>query len=635
MSLSRCRALVAVAAVVVLSLPSLAQPKAPSITLAVDASEAPRKIFHARLTIPATPGTLTLYYPKWIPGEHAPDGPIVDVAGLKFTANGQALNWRRDLQDMFTIHVEVPAGVSSVQASLDYLSPAADRGFSGAASATARMTVVSFNQVLLYPKSWPADQITYTASLRLPPGWKFGTALPIANQSGDELQFKPVSLYTLVDSPVIAGEYLKVVPLSPAGEYPPQEMDVAADSAAALDPPAEVWQQYRNLATQAYALFGARHYRDYHFLYSLSDHVAHFGLEHHESDDSRVGERGLVDADERKLDAGLLPHEYVHSWNGKYRRPADLTTPDYQKPMITTMLWVYEGLTSYLGDVLTARSGLWTAQDYRDSLAMIGAELDHRPGRTWRDLQDTNDAAQLLYFSSEAWDSWRRSTDFYDEGVLDWLWADVIIRQQTHNQKSLNDFCRLFYAGSTPQPNQAPMVKPYTFDELANALNQIAPYDWRGFWHERLTTHAAHAPLGGIEGSGWRVVYTDTPSEMSRLQEQARKTINAEYAVGLLLRGEDGTIIDTVHGGLAANAGIGPGMKVIAVNGRKFAPEVWHDALKATKTASGPLQLLVENTDYFTTYSLNYHGGEMYPHLVRENNQPDLLSDIVQALPAK
>jgi predicted metalloprotease with PDZ domain len=631
MSLSRCRALVAAFAVVVLSLPSFSQSKAPSITLAVDANEAPRKIFHARLTIPATPGTLTLYYPKWIPGEHAPDGPIVDLAGLKFTANGQTLNWRRDLQDMFTIHVAVPAGATSVQASLDYLSPAAERGFSGAASATARMTVVSFNQVLLYPKGWPADQITYTASLRLPAGWKFGTALPIANQSGDEVQFKRVSLYTLVDSPVIAVEYLKVVPLTSAGEYPPQEMDVAADSAAALEAPAEVWQQYRNLATQAYPLFGARHFRDYHFLYSLSDHVAHFGLEHHESDDSRVGERGLVDADERKLDAGLLPHEYVHSWNGKYRRPADLTTPDYQKPMITTMLWVYEGFTSYLGDVLTARSGLWTPQDYRDSLAMIGAELDHRPGRTWRDLQDTNDAAQLLYFSSEAWDSWRRSTDFYDEGVLDWLWADVIIRQQTHNQKSLNDFCKLFYAGATPQPNQAPMVKPYTFDELVNALNQIAPYDWPGFWHERLTTHAAHAPLGGIEGSGWRVVYTDTPSEMSKLTDQDRKVINAEYSVGLELK-DDGTIVDTVHGGLAANAGIGPGMKVIAVNSRKFAPEVWHDALKATKTASGPLQLLVENTDYFTTYSLNYHGGEMYPHLERETSQPDLLSDIIQAL---
>jgi len=635
MSLPRCRALVAVIVVLVFSLPSLAQPKAPSITLAVDAREAPRKIFHAQLTVPATPGTLTLYYPKWIPGEHAPDGPIVDLAGLKFTGNGQTLNWRRDLTDMFTIHVEVPAGVSSVEASLDYLSPAGERGFSESASATARMTVVSWNQVLLYPSGFPADQISYSASLRLPAGWKFGSALPVASHNGDEIHFKPTSLYTLVDSPVIAGEYLKVVPLSPAGEYPQHEMDIAADSAAALDAPPEVWQDYRNLVSQAYALFGARHYRDYHFLYSLSNHVAHFGLEHHESDDSRVGEDGLTNPSERSLVAGLLPHEYVHSWNGKYRRPADLSTPDYEKPMVTTMLWVYEGLTSYLGDVLTARSGLWTPQQYREELAMIGAMLDHSPGRTWRDLQDTNDAAQILYFAPEQWSSWRRSTDFYDEGVLDWLWADIIIRQQTHNQKSLNDFCKLFYAGATPQPNHAPMVKPYTFEELMNALNQIAPYDWRGFWHERLTTHAVHAPLGGIEGSGWRVVYTDTPSEMSKLEEQERKAIDAEYSVGLLLRAEDGTVIDTVHGGLAATAGIGPGMKLIAVNGRKFTPEVWHDALKATKAANGPLKLLIENTDYFTTYSLNYHGGEMYPHLEREASQPDLLSDIIRALPAK
>jgi len=634
MYLPRCRALVAVIAVLIFSLPSLAQSKAPSLTLAVDATEAPRKIFHARLTIPASPGTLTLYYPKWIPGEHAPDGPVVDLAGLKFTGNGQTLNWRRDLTDMYTIHVEVPAGVTTVEASLDYLSPAGERGFSEAASATARMTVVSWNQVLLYPSGWPADQITYTASLRLPEGWKFGSALPVAGHSGNEINFQPASLYTLVDSPVIAGEYLKVVPLSPAGEYPPHEMDIAADSAAALDAPPEVWQDYRNLVSQAYALFGARHYRDYHFLYSLSNHVAHFGLEHHESDDSRVGEDGLVNPGERKLVAGLLPHEYVHSWNGKYRRPADLTTPDYEKPMVTTMLWVYEGLTSYLGDVLTARSGMWNPQEFREELAMTGAMLDHSPGRTWRNLQDTNDSAQVLYFSPPQWSSWRRSVDFYPEGVLDWLWADVIIRQQTHNQKSLNDFCKLFYAGPTPQPNQEPMVKPYTFDDLVNALNQVAPYDWRGFWHERLTTHAAHAPLGGIEGSGWRVVYTDTPSEMSKLAEQNRKSINAEYSVGLALR-DDGTIVDAVQGMLAANAGIGPGMQVVAVNGRKFTPEVWHDALKATKTASGPLQLLIENTDYFTTYSLNYHGGEMYPHLERETGQPDLLSDIVKALPAK
>src|SRR5690348_10417576 len=309
------------------------------------------------------------------------------------------------------------------------------------------MTVVSFNQVLLYPKGWPADQISYTASLRLPPGWQFGTALPIANQSGDEIQFKPVSLYTLVDSPVIAGEYLKVVPLTTAGEYPPQEMDIAADSAAALDAPAEVCQQYRNLAAQAYALFGARHYRDYHFLFTLSDHVAHFGLEHHESDDSRLGERVLEEPDAGRPMGGLLAHEFVHSWNGKFRRPADLSPPYYEAPMKTDLLWVYEGLTDYLGNVLAARSGLWTQDQYHQYLANIAANLGPgRPGRTWRPLLDTAVAVPGIGYAP-GWINWRRGTDYYPEGDLVWLEVDTIIHRVTNGQKTIADFLKSFYGG--------------------------------------------------------------------------------------------------------------------------------------------------------------------------------------------
>ncbi|MFZ0801867.1 MAG: M61 family peptidase, partial [Terriglobales bacterium] len=333
-------------------LPALAQKSstAPAITIAVDASNAPRRIFHADLTIPAAPGTLTLYYPKWIAGEHGPTGPIEELTGLKFSANGQTLAWRRDLLDGWTFHVDVPQGVSLVKASLDYIAPVSDGGiYTGGMSATEKMTVLNWNTVVLYPANWTTDELTYTASLRLPAGWKFGTPLPVASHGGAEITFSPASLTTLVDSPVIAGEYLRVVPLA---ENPHQEMDIAADSAAALDAPAEVLDDYKAVTDQAFKLFGARHFRDYHFLYSLSDHVAHFGLEHHESNDSRVDERGLVDPEHRLLDAGLLTHEYVHSWNGKYRRPADLATPDYEKPMQTDLLWVYEGLTSYLGDLL-------------------------------------------------------------------------------------------------------------------------------------------------------------------------------------------------------------------------------------------------------------------------------------------
>jgi predicted metalloprotease with PDZ domain len=485
---------------------SNAAPAAPHITIALDATDAPRKILHAQLTIPASPGTLTLYYPKWIPGEHAPSGPAVDLTGLKFTGNGQFLKWRRALDDNWTVRVEVPTGVQEIHASLDFVSEVeTEQGlFSAGASATAKMAVISWNQVLLYPKGWTADQITYSASVRFPSGWKFGTPLPVASQSGDEVRFNPVSLYTLVDSPIITGEYFKVVPLNP-GQDPPAELDIAADSAIALEPPAEVWDHYKNLVKQAGALFGATHYRDYHFLFSLSDHVAHFGLEHHEANDSRASERTLIDPEMRELEAALLSHEYTHSWNGKYRRPADLTTTDYQQTMQDDLLWVYEGLTENYGDVLAARSGLWTPEQYRQHLAEVAARMDMRPGRTWRNLQDTADAAAQLYYAPHQWDSWRRDVDYYDEGELDWLWADTIIREQSKGAKSLDDFCKLFHGG----PSTPPMVKTYTFDDVVNTLNQVVPYDWRGFWTERLTNHGPGGPLGGVENSGWKVVYNE------------------------------------------------------------------------------------------------------------------------------
>ena len=599
---------------------------APNINLSVDATEAPRKIFHSQLTIPASPGTLTLYYPKWIPGEHAPSGPVIDTAGIKFTGNGQILKWRRSLDDGWTFNVEVPAGVNEIHATLDFLSETQEEGaYTSGRSATAKLAVISWNQLLLYPKGWTADQINFTATLRLPSGWKFGTPLPVASQNGDEIHFSTTSLYTLVDSPVLTGEYLKAVPLN-QGQTPAVELDVAADSAVALEPPSDVWDNYRNVVKQAATLFGATHYRDYHFLYTLSDHVAHFGLEHHESNDSRTDERTLIDPQLRMLHGALLTHEYVHSWNGKYRRPADLTTPDYEQNMRDDLLWVYEGLTEYLGDLLAARSGIWTPDQYRDNLAHVAAMLDHHTGRVWSNLQDTADFAPELYFAPHQWESWRRSTDFYEEGELDWLWADAIIREQSKGKKSIDDFCHLFHGA----PSTPPMVKTYTFDDVVNALNQIVPYDWRGFWTQRLTTHDPHAPFGGIEGSGWKVVYDETRSEMMRAREEDYREIDASYSIGLQIK-DDGEVVDAIEGMLAARAGIGPAMKVVAVNGRRFTPQVFRDALAAGKNSKEPLQLLVENTDYFRTFGLDYHDGEKYPHLVRDESKPDLLTDIVRA----
>lgn len=601
------------------------------IILAVDASQAPQKLLHAKLTIPATPGPLTLLYPKWIPGEHGPTGPITDFSGLKFMAAGRTISWRRDDVDMYTFHLDVPAGANAVEASLDFVSPVAGQaGFSGGASATAKMMVVSWNQLLLYPSGFSAEQLTYKASLRLPAGWSFGTPLPLARAGQTEnIEFAPATLYTLVDSPVIAGEFYRRITLTPSAVQPQVVMDIAADSAAALAMSPEVETFHKNLVKEAVALFGAQHYRDYHFLFSLSDRVAHFGLEHHEANDSRAAERSLINDNLRKLMAGLLPHEYVHSWNGKYRRPAGLSTPDYQQPMKGELLWVYEGLTTYLGNVLTARSGLWNAEQYRDVLALTAAAMAHRVGRKWRSLQDTAVAAQILYLSPIQWSSWRRSVDFYPESDLIWLEADTIIRQQTQGQKSLDDFCRLFHGGANNPADVAPTVKPYTFEDVVTAMNQVAAYDWRKFFLDRLQYTGPNAPLGGIEASGWRLVYTDQPSEMFRIAEQDSKQTDAQYSIGLLIA-QNGQILDSIVGMAAEKAGIGPGMKLVAVNGREFSNEVLQDALKAGRNSSEALQLLVENGGYYKTYTVNYHDGPRYPQLVRDSSKSDVLGDIIR-----
>jgi len=597
---------------------------APTVTIALDATEAPRKILHAKLTIPAKAGALTLYYPKWIPGEHEPSGPIANLTGLHFQANGQEITWRRDLLDAWTFHMDVPTGATSVDVALDYLFPAVlESGFSSGSSATEKMAVISWNQVLLYPSGWTTDELRFDASMRIPAGWKFASPLPVASQSGAEVHFAQASLTTLVDSPVLTGQYMR---MEPTGENPHHELDLAADSAAALDGPPDFFEHQRNLAAQAQKLFGTYHYPNYHFLYSLSDHVAHFGLEHHASDDSRVDERGIVDPAKRKLFAGLLPHEFVHSWNGKFRRPADLTTPDYQKPMQTDLLWVYEGLTSYLGDLLSARSAIRNPDEARDNLAAIAADLEYRPGRSWRNLQDTADAVPAMEDFTSTWQSWRRGLDYYDEDVLNWLWVDVLLRQQTGGAKSMDDFCHAFHGG----PSGTAEVKTYTFEDVVNTLNGIAPYDWRKFWTERLTNHGPGAPLTGLENSGWKLIFNEIPSDLTHTLEEDREMVDSRFSLGLNLRA-DGGIVDTIEGLPAAQAGIGPGMKVLAVNGRKFSRNVYRDALKAAKSDTESIELLVENTDYYRTFKIDYHEGEKFPHLERDPSKPDTLSEIYRA----
>jgi predicted metalloprotease with PDZ domain len=599
------------------------------IHLAVDASRAPQKILHSREQIPVKPGPLVLYYAKWIPGEHMPDGPINNLAGLRFTADGKTIPWRRDLVDMFAFHLDIPAGVDSLDADFDFLLSAPAAGYSAGASATADLDVLSWNQVLLYPQGYAADQLTFVPSLRIPDGWKFGTALPGPKQNGDTISFAPVPLNTLVDSPVLTGRYFRAIQLTP-GETPSNEIDIVSDSDAALAMSPETQMHFHDLVEQAGALFGSRHYRDYHFLLTLSDQVAHFGLEHHESSDDRTYERSLTDNDALIYFSDLLPHEFVHSWNGKYRRPADLVSADNQQPMRDDLLWVYEGLTNYLGEVLTTRSGLWSPEQGREELARLASTFSTRPGRDWRPLQDTADSAAVLYNADAEWQNWRRGVDFYEEGELLWLDVDATMRHLTKGKKSLNDFCRAFHGG----PGGKPELKTYTFDDIVATLNSVAPYDWSGFLRKRLDSTAAPTPIEAIENSGWKLVYNDNPNEIQLNRDRVRRTLDLTQSIGLLL-GEDGRIYDVIYDSPSYKAGIGPGMRITAVNGSQYSATVLKEAVEAAQATTAPLRLIIANGTQVQTYSVDYHDGIRYPHLERNESRPDYLEEILRPLAAE
>lgn len=600
-----------------------------SITLFVDATDAPRKILHAQATISVQPGPLTLIYPEWIPGEHGPTGPAVDVAGLHIMADGKEIAWRRDLVDMYAIRITVPRGTERINLKYDFLLPPQASGFSSAASSSADLLILSWNQVVEYPSSSKPDDISVTASLKLPEGWKFGTALTAEGGGSGTIHFAPVSLTQLIDSPVLAGAHFNKIDISPPGG-PPHYLDIASDDDATLKLSPEHLASFKRLAVEENALFGAHHFEHYDFLFTLSDQVAHFGLEHHQSSDDRVDEHTLVDEPLFRVHASLLPHEFTHSWNGKYRRPAGLATGDFSTPMKGDLLWVYEGLTEYLGNILAARSGLRTPQDYRDNLALLAARLDNEPGRTWRPLQDCADEAQLLYSARGDWSSWRRSVDFYDEGDLLWLDADVTIREVSKGTKSLDDFCKKFHGA----PSTQPVVKPYSFDDVVSTLNEVVHYDWRKFLTERLESLSPHAPMGGIEHGGWKLVYTDETNDFQKAAESAFGRTDLSYSLGVILGGQ-GTVLDVILKSPADVAGLAPGMQLIAVNGRKYTRDVLADAIREAKNNKSAIELLARNGDFYKTYSVDYHGGLRYPHLERDGSKPDLLGTIISPVEKK
>jgi predicted metalloprotease with PDZ domain len=597
-----------------------------TIAIRVDASDTAQGIFRVHETIPVQAGALTLLYPKWIPGNHSPSGPINQLAGLAITAAGKALGWTRDKYDVYAFHVDVPAGVSALDVEFQYLSGRTD---AQGIEMTDKMLDLSWSETSLYPAGYYTRGITFVPSVTLAHGWQFATALEQAAQAGDTITFKPVTYNTLVDSPMYAGKYFARVDLDPGAKVP-VHMGIVADAPKYLEMTPAQLQAHRNLVNQAYKLFGSHHYDHYDFMYSLSDELGSNGTEHHQSSEDGSGADYFTAWNDNAPGRDLLAHEYTHSWNGKFRRPADLLTPDFNVPMGDSLLWVYEGQTQYWGFVLTARSGLWTPQQFRDALAMVAANYErNRVGFQWRTLQDTTNDSTAAHRSSLPYRSWQMSEEYYSAGQMMWLAADAKIRALTQDRKSLDDFAKAFFGVD----NGSFVTKTYTFDDVVAALNGVAQYDWSGFLHAYIDVRTPPL-LDGLAASGWKLIYTDEPSEYEKQYdsrpEPPRHLYNFAWSIGLTLNRE-GALNDVRWNGPAFKAGVGTGATLIAVNGHAYKPDVLKDAIAAAKGGSAPIELLLKFQDEYRTIPVAYHDGPQYPHLVRIDGTPDYLDQTVTA----
>lgn len=595
-----------------------------TLTVNVDLTDAPKRVFRVHETIPVAAGPFTLLYPEWIPGEHAPSGPISNVAGLIITASGKQLPWRRDLRDMYAIHLDVPAGVGQLDLAFEFLSPAPGQGslFGASGSSTPNLVDVEFNQVAFYPAGHYARDVRIQPTVELPAGWQYGTAMQVASRRGNAITFQPLGFNDFVDSPLIAGTHFNRVDLAPGAKVP-VHLNVVGDGAKdVVLTPKELAGQ-RAMVAQTNLMFGAHHYAHYDFLLTLSDHTGHFGLEHHQSSDDRLPADFFTNPQMHDLAASLMTHEYLHSWNGKFRRPADLWTPNFNVKMQDDLLWVYEGLTDYWCSVLTARAGLWSPVQFRDTMANIDAAMSERTGRAWRSLQDTADAAPLTYYGGGGWANWRRGTDFYPEGQLLWLDVDTKIRELSAGKHSLDDFARAFYG----MDNGSAVTRTYTFDDVVDTLNQVQPFDWAKFLRARLDYTGANLPEHGIARGGWKLVYTDQPNAQTKAMESIRHGVDLAASLGLSAA-KDGSIRDVQWGGPAFKAGLVPGLKIVAVDGKDYSPDALKDAVTAAKGSSTPVTLLVKNVDVYSTATIDYHGGLRYPHLERAGGS-DLLGAII------
>lgn len=616
---------VALSGLVALSTIGLAQ--AAELSISVDAHDVARKRIHTDVQLQVKPGPLTLAYPKWIPGEHGPTGPLDSLIGLTVKANGKVLAWTRDPLDIYAIRMTVPNGVQRLDISLETGLPTGGEGFSGAPTSSSNLAILPWNAFVLAPKGRDAEQISVSAKVLAPAGWNVVSALEAKLNEG-AYQFEPASLARLIDSPVQMGRYAKQIALDGAAPRPDLRhvISLFADTPEALDTPADFAASYSRLVAEAGALFGTRMYRHYTWLVSLSDHVAHFGLEHHESSDDRRELDVLSTPEQRMTLATLLGHEYVHSWNGKYRRPKGLLSADFQEPMDASLLWSYEGMTEFWGYILPVRSGLMSEAFYRDDLARAAATFELSPGARWRPLGDTAVAAQQLYNSPGSWSASRRSVDFYDASMFMWLDVDSELRDRTQGKASLDDYVQRFYAGAPG----APQLKPYVEQDIYDTLNALAPNDWRKFMRRHLDETSVAPLLGGLEHAGWKLAYTTEKNLAVEASEKQGKFSWRTASIGLVVA-EDGAVLDTIEDRAAAKAGIGPGMKITAVDGQKYSIGVLDAALLRAQADHKPIELLVESDDFFRTLAVDYYDGPRFPHLVRNDSRPDTLSKVIAA----
>jgi predicted metalloprotease with PDZ domain len=576
-----------------------------TMQLTVDASDNTRAIFKIHQHVPvAHSGDFVMLYPKWVPGGHSPRNDLKNITGFRASANGQPLKWVRDNLDVFAFHIMVPEGVSAIDLDYQYVTPTTNS--QGRILATPELESIQWLSNSMYPAGYFVRDIPVQASVIVPSGWKVATALRPSGQSGNRIDYPVTSYEILVDSPLIAGAHYRAIPLSPD-----VTLDVIADNEAELAATPEQIAAHKRLVEQAVKAFGSQHYDHYDFLLTISNNLGGNGLEHHRSSEDGTGRGYFTEWDSHLVDRNLLPHEFTHSWNGKFRRPADLWTQDYRTPMQDDLLWVYEGQTQFWGYVLGARSGMLSKQDTLDAIASTAAAYSTgTPGRTWRPLVDTTNDPIIASRTPIPWRSWQRSEDYYSEGQLIWTDVDRIIREQSHGKRSIDDFAKAFFGIRDRDWGEV----TYTLDDIVATLNQVQPYDWRAYLEKKVYSVAPEAPLDGIEQGGYKLIYTAEPTKWWKSIEKLRKGADLTYSGGLGV-GNDGKVSSVLWDSAAFNAGITPGDQIMALNGREFDIDALKDAIKAAAGQGPAPQLLVKSGDVYRTVNLDWHGGLRYPRL--------------------